>query len=112
MTDHSKNIKWIGLSILFLCATIYSIAPAQAIEIFNVKNYGAVGDGTHDDTNAIRSAIADASKAQGNIVLLPGDGLYLFSSALHLSGIKLVGSVEGPGLLAANQSAEVDVAGS
>ncbi len=41
----------------------------------NVKNYGAVGDGTHDDTSAIQGTITAASSS-GNGVYFPG-GTYI-----------------------------------
>lgn len=39
--------------------------------VFNVRKYGAVGNGVHDDTRAIAAAIADASQS-GGAVYLPG----------------------------------------
>lgn len=40
-------------------------------KIFNVKNYGAVGDNTADDRNAIRAAITAAGAAGGGTVYFP-----------------------------------------
>lgn len=94
---------------LFLLATICSAMPARAAEVFNVKNYGAEGNGTHDDTTAIQSAINAAEAKPGSTVEFP-EGDYLYSSALQMSGIKLVGDTSAF-LLAANSNAEVDVTG-
>lgn len=56
--------------------------------IINVKNYGAVGDGVTDDSQAIRDAIAD----------VPLDGGYLlFPSGVYLHGDGIVDPVNGTG---------------
>ena len=50
---------------------------------FNVRDYGAVGDGTTDDRAAIQAAI-DAAKPTGGVVYFP-DGFYRISAGLVLS---------------------------
>jgi len=50
--------------------------------IFNVRDYGAAGDGTTLDTDAINTAISKASEAGGGQVYFP-PGRYL-SSSIHL----------------------------
>jgi polygalacturonase len=59
---------------LALLATFWSIGPAHAAT-FNVKNYGAKGDGTTDDSESIAKAIQAANGA-ANTVLFP-TGFYL-----------------------------------
>jgi hypothetical protein len=49
-----------------------------SIVVFNVRDYGAVGDGVHDDTNAIRAAVTACQLAGGGIVYFP-NGTYLIS---------------------------------
>jgi len=44
--------------------------------IYNVDNYGALGDGTHNDTAAIQSAIDDCHKNGGGRVILSGGKTY------------------------------------
>lgn len=50
-------------------------------KVFNVKDYGATGDGTTDDTSAINSAIADANTDNGGIVHFPL-GTYIVANPL------------------------------
>lgn len=59
---------------------------------FNVKSpeYGALGDGTTDDTTAITAAIA-AADAAGGIVFFPG-GDYIVTSTITIAGTSIVGS--------------------
>ena len=62
---------------------------------FNIKSYGAIGDGTTDDTSAIVSAISACSSAGGSEVLFP-QGTYKTSSIIVIpNNVLLVGV--GPG---------------
>jgi hypothetical protein len=60
---------------------------------FNVKNYGAIGNGVADDTSAIQATITACIAAGGGTVFLP-PGTYLISSALNVSttGISIQGA--------------------
>ncbi|WP_159622592.1 glycosyl hydrolase family 28-related protein [Ruania rhizosphaerae] len=68
----------------------------QGGAVFNAKAYGAVGDGTSDDTAAINSTIAAAVADGGGVVFLP-QGAYLVSGTLSVDtdGISLVGAGRG-----------------
>lgn len=59
---------------------------------FNVKDYGAVGDGSTDDTTAIQSAITACGTAGGGVVYFP-KGSYKTTSTLTVSSdsVKLRG---------------------
>lgn len=67
--------------------------------VFNVKDYGAVGDGLTDDTEAIQSTINAASSVvgKGRTVYFPS-GLYKVSNTLKISGntsgLNLIGDGE------------------
>lgn len=65
-------------------------------QVFNVTGYGAVGDGTTDDTAAVHAAIAAAGAAGGGIVFLPGDhacgNVLLDADRVHLVGAGRHGS--------------------
>jgi hypothetical protein len=101
---------------LLLCASVFAIAAAQVAwaESFpadagaiNVRDYGARGDGLHDDTEALLRAIAASGEDAGpsfwqdRPVYLP-DGIYLVSAPLlkryanggFASGLILVGQSE------------------
>src|SRR5258708_34409676 len=69
---------------------------------YNVRNYGAVGDGTNVDSPAIDKAIQAAADAGGGTVYLPA-GTYL-SGTIHLaSNIPLLIDM-GATILAAPQT--------
>lgn len=74
---------------------------------FNVKAYGAVGNGVADDTTAITNAIAAATGSGGGIVFFPhSTSPYLVSTTLTITntvGVRLVGESSGyPGASYAN----------
>lgn len=63
----------------------------------NVKNFGAVGDGSHDDTSAIQSAIDYVTSLQGGVIYFPL-GIYKTTAQLNvkISGIILRGAQSAP----------------
>ena len=56
---------------------------AQPRPVFNVRDYGAAGDGTSNDTPAVNTAIAAANAAGGGVVEFPA-GTYLAGGSIHL----------------------------
>ena len=58
-------------------------AVALAAGTFNVRDYGAKGDGSANDTSAINSAITAANSAGGGTVEFPS-GTYKSSNSIHL----------------------------
>lgn len=58
---------------------------AVPLSWYNVKAYGATGNGSTDDTAAIASAISAATAATGGTIFFPV-GTYLISSSLNVGG--------------------------
>ncbi len=74
-------------------------------QVFNVKAYGAKGDGVTDDTVAIQSAINACGTAGGGIVFLPL-GTYIISATLTLSdaAVSLIGASIAASVISPNSS--------
>jgi polygalacturonase len=66
-----------------LCFLLSAMASADDKTTFNIRSFGAVGDGTNLDSPAINRAILAASEAGGGTVLVPA-GTYLCGS-IHLT---------------------------
>jgi polygalacturonase len=81
----SEMVKWTTQCLLavYLAFLAGCTTNAQSYtSTFNIKQYGAAGDGKTLDSPAINKAIAAASKAGGGTVLFPA-GRYL-SGSIHL----------------------------
>jgi hypothetical protein len=71
-----------------------SVVQDAGGQVFNVRAYGAKGDGAADDTTAIKTAIHAASAHGGEVFFPPGT--YLISSPLpFLSGLRYSGPAMG-----------------
>ena len=88
-------------------------------QVFNVKAYGAKGDGVTDDTAAIQAVINAAGSAGGGVVYLPS-GTYLLdtTNVLLVSNVRLTGenpTISTPswsnqyGLLYLNSASDVEI---
>src|ERR1700760_694166 len=80
------TMRSIFLSVALFCA-FFSAALGQD-GIFNVRNYGARGDGKTLDTKAIDKAVAACVKAGGGVVLVPA-GTYVIGTVRLFSNIEL-----------------------
>lgn len=70
----------------FAVALVLGLAQPPAVTaatVFNVRSYGATGNGTTSDTAAINRAITAANKAGGGIVEFPA-GTYLSPASIHM----------------------------
>jgi polygalacturonase len=92
-------------ALLVLIVFISSVVSAQqtATPFFNIRMYGATGDGKTVDTKAINDAIDAAAKAGGGTVFFPA-GTYL-SYSIHLKSNISLYLDQGCRLLAADSLA-------
>lgn len=58
----------------------------SSLPVYNVKNYGALGDDSHDDTTNIQDAIDDCEADGGGVVFLPS-GTYQITAPVVISGV-------------------------
>lgn len=70
------------LSVKFLLLTIFSIQVLA--QEYNVKDFGAIGDGIADDTNSIRAALQAANNSNGGRVIFDAGSKFL-TGCLQLS---------------------------
>ncbi len=84
-------------------AAVSTAAPASAavttsLDWYNVKDYGAVGDGSADDTAAVQNALSAAGSAGGGTVYFPAGTYKVTPSggnpalAVTGKGVRLVGA--------------------
>ncbi len=69
-------------AILTICLCLAAANALAGQNVFNVRDFGAVGDGTNLDSPAIDQTLAAAADAGGGTVLVPA-GTYL-SGSIHL----------------------------
>ena len=80
-------------------------APAHAVvltghdEVFNVHDYGAVGDGVHADGPGIQAAITAASAVPGGATVYIPSGTYLVGATLTIATSHITVRGEGPSSL-------------
>ena len=65
--------------------TVLAEMLATALDAFNVKSFGATGDGTTDDTAEIQAAIDACEAAAGGWVYFPA-GTYRITATLNVPG--------------------------
>ena len=100
-----KHLSAFSLFILIIVihTNVFSQTPDQK-SIYNVRTFGAIGDGKAPDSKAINKAIETAANAGGGTVYLPA-GNYL-SGSIHLKsnvslyidqGATIIATDEDPG---------------
>ncbi|MGD1006216.1 MAG: glycosyl hydrolase family 28-related protein [Ignavibacteriaceae bacterium] len=98
-----KSIRLLLLFSILLIPSISCLAN-HATSFFNVKNYGAIGDGKNIDSKAINAAIEAASLSGGGTVFIPA-GNYSCGSIHLKSNITLLID-QGATIIAAPVNAE------
>ena len=95
-----ENCTISNIKILLACLTVLHGLVAIAAKEFNVRSFGATGDGMRKDTVAIQKAIDECALGGGRVIVPPGT--YLVGSIwlkddveLHLQeGATLLGSAD------------------
>lgn len=77
-------------------------------EVFNVHDFGAKGNGTHDDTTKIQSAINAAQSTGGGTVYLPA-GTYKTTATLLITANNISFYGEGAASILAGSFADGDI---
>ncbi|MGA3068174.1 MAG: glycosyl hydrolase family 28 protein [Tepidisphaeraceae bacterium] len=75
-----RRKQFIPAAVILLTAILAELAAANPVipdRVFNVMQYGAVGDGVADDTAHLQAAIDAATSADGGTVLLPAGKTFL-----------------------------------
>jgi polygalacturonase len=81
------NTRALAIFISF-CLVLPAFASAEDKTVFNIRDFGATGDGTTLDSPAINRAIQAAAQAGGGTVLVPA-GTYLSGSIQLTNNINL-----------------------
>ena len=89
----TKPFTAIGGDVSLAVATATDATTSRTLasyfgDVFNVKNYGAIGDGTTDDTTAIQAAINAAQTAGAGQVWFPA-GTYKITGTLSITKNKI-----------------------
>lgn len=72
-------------------STATSPTVKNMYRVFNVKDYGAIGDGSTDDITAIQNTINAATAANGGVVFFPAATYIISSSIVPKSNVTLMG---------------------
>lgn len=82
-----KNIRML-LMIVLVTLGVYSNSFAQIGKVYNIENYGAIGDGKTMNTEVIQNVIDMASKDGGGQVIIP-EGRFLTGTVEMKSNVEL-----------------------
>jgi glycosyl hydrolase family 28 len=98
----AAGVATVGLSAA-VAGVVFGVGAAHAAVIVDPRDFGALGNGTHNDAPAIQAAVNSASSQGGGTVHFTA-GTYLSANTIHLknritiqldSGAKIIGSGAG-----------------
>jgi polygalacturonase len=81
--DGRSSWSWLVAAVVGAAIGLPTPASAAPLADFNVRDYGATGNGSSNDTPAIQRAIDAASAAGGGTVLFPS-GTYQSRNTIHM----------------------------
>lgn len=96
-TGAAASVAMNSISILATGSTTYRTLSKRFQDPFNVKDYGAVGDGVTDDGLAFQTAFDAAYAAGGGIVEVPSGRFYINQFIFLRPGVTMQGPYNGPG---------------
>ena len=85
-------MKKLLIAILLLPAALAFAQAQTGTGTYDIRGFGAKGDGVHNDAPSFSAAVQAANRAGGTVILPPG--VYRFDSRIVLSNIKNV-TIEG-----------------
>src|SRR4051812_21169991 len=94
--------------LLVVTIAIFIVAPSlfgQSRQVFNVKDFGAAGDGRSDDAAAIQKAIDACSGAGGGTVLFAAPSVFMTGPITLKSNIDI--HIEGGAKILANPDEKI-----
>jgi hypothetical protein len=77
-------------------------------EVYNVMDYGALGDGSNDDTAEIQAAL-DAAGENGKVIFPKADDNYLISAALKFRNGQIIEALGGNGQFNTSNTNQVTI---
>jgi hypothetical protein len=91
-----KYVSYLYLCYFLLNTSLHTIVAQSTLnsQRFNVKDFGAVGDGTVDDAVAIQKTLNAANSAGGGIVYFPTGNYLVKTTLIPYSNLQIIGSGE------------------
>jgi len=91
-----KDVSYIFLCYFLLNTSLHTIVAQSSLnsQSFNVKDFGAVGNGTVDDAVAIQKTLNAANSAGGGTVYFPTGNYLIKTTLIPYSNLQIIGSGE------------------